>query len=161
MNCLGTISVAFDKKNKYLHNHSLYCAVLWKDLKGIENKSISASVTRYSKLSRKKMEKLSETMDLRYLLGILNSRYAEVLLSNIRGGDYHIYPEHLRNLPIPSLTSANQHTAKKIILLVNEILSAKQIGDDTTALERKIDELVYELYGLTEEEIGIVERKNQ
>jgi hypothetical protein len=28
---------------------------------------------------------------------------------------------------------------------------------DTTALEREIDRLVYELYGLTEEEIAIVE----
>jgi low affinity Fe/Cu permease len=50
-----------------------------------------------------------------------------------------------------------------IISLVEQIISAKggNSAADTTALERKIDELVYELYGLTEEEIGIVERKNQ
>ena len=29
---------------------------------------------------------------------------------------------------------------------------------DTTALEKAIDQLVYQLYGLTEEEIKIVER---
>ncbi|MFA4836704.1 MAG: hypothetical protein WC749_11625 [Dehalococcoidia bacterium] len=28
---------------------------------------------------------------------------------------------------------------------------------DTSALEREIDQLVYQLYGLTEEEIGVVE----
>lgn len=30
---------------------------------------------------------------------------------------------------------------------------------DTTALEHKIDELVYKLYGLTEEEIAVMEGK--
>ena len=39
------------------------------------------------------------------------------------------------------------------------ILAAKQrdAGADTSALERKIGELVYALYGLTPEEIRIVE----
>jgi len=32
---------------------------------------------------------------------------------------------------------------------------------DTTALEAEIDQLVYELYGLTEEEIAIVEESTQ
>jgi hypothetical protein len=31
---------------------------------------------------------------------------------------------------------------------------------DTSVLERKIDELVYQLYGLTDEEIAIVEGKD-
>jgi hypothetical protein len=30
---------------------------------------------------------------------------------------------------------------------------------DTSALERKIDKLVYELYGLNDEEIAVVEEK--
>jgi hypothetical protein len=156
MNCLGTINVAYDEKEKFLHNHSLYCAVLWKELKGVKNKSIAASVKRYSKLSRPKMEKLSEKIDLRYLLGILNSRYAEVLLSNIRGGDYHIYPEHLRNLPI-SLVSKEQQ--QPIINLVNQILSAKKENSktETSALEKKIDKWVYDLYELTDDEIKIIE----
>ena len=43
--------------------------------------------------------------------------------------------------------------------LVSEILEIKNQNPaaDTTALEKEIDRLVYELYGLTEEEIGIVE----
>ena len=48
------------------------------------------------------METLSAAVDLRYLLAVMNSRYASVLLTNIRGGDYHIYPEHIRNIPIPN-----------------------------------------------------------
>jgi len=47
------------------------------------------------------------------------------------------------------------------ITLVDNILAAKQKDSnaDTSALERQIDEMVYELYGLTPEEIAIVEGK--
>ena len=50
-----------------------------------------------------------------------------------------------------------QHDA--IVKLVERILSAKAADPaaDTSALEREIDRIVYELYGLTEEEIAIVE----
>jgi hypothetical protein len=90
MNCLGTLNVAIDEQQSYLHNHSLYCAVLWKDLKKVTNNSITTSVKRYSRYSRKEMENYSTQIDLYYLLGILNSKYASVLLTNLRGGDYHI-----------------------------------------------------------------------
>jgi len=43
--------------------------------------------------------------------------------------------------------------------LIGMILTAKKANPqaDTTALEAEIDHLVYELYGLTDEEIAIVE----
>ena len=46
-----------------------------------------------------------------------------------------------------------------LIELVDNIISLKQQSQDTTELEKKIDEMVYELYGLTGEEIKIVEGK--
>ncbi|HRC90185.1 MAG TPA: hypothetical protein PK910_09235 [Bacteroidales bacterium] len=50
---------------------------------------------------------------------------------------------------------------KHIESLVEKILSAKKENPqaDTSNLEKEIDKLVYELYDLTEEEIGIVENK--
>jgi adenine-specific DNA-methyltransferase len=45
----------------------------------------------------------------------------------------------------------------KIENLVDKIIYHKHIGTDTTELENQIDQLVYQLYGLTAEEIGIVE----
>lgn len=42
MNCLGTINVTIDTEEHFLHNHSIYCAVLWKDLKDIANKELYA-----------------------------------------------------------------------------------------------------------------------
>jgi len=46
---------------------------------------------------------------------------------------------------------------------VDRILAAKERDPkaDTTAWEREIDRLVYELYGLTEEEIKVVEESTQ
>ena len=154
-NRLGDLVGTVDFNNKYLHNDSIIGAALWKDLQGVENKSIASSIKKFSTLTRPEMEKLSETVDLKYLLGIMNSKYASVLLRNLRGGDYHIYPEHIRNIPIPTATLAQQ---QEIITLVDKILAAKKEDSsaDTTALEHKIDELVYKLYGLTEEEIAIM-----
>lgn len=99
------------------------------------------------------MEALSEKVDLRYLLGILNSQYASVLLTNLRGGDYHIYPEHIRNIPIPSATKEQQ---QPIVELVDKILAAKKDNAqaDTTVWEEEIDRIVYALYGVKDTEIS-------
>jgi len=45
------------------------------------------------------------------------------------------------------------------LLMNDQILTIKKANPktDTTDLEAKIDEIVYELYGLTDEEIAIVE----
>ena len=52
-------------------------------------------------------------------------------------------------------------TNEKVIGLVGQILSVKQNDPnaDTLALEKQIDEMVYQLYGLTPEETAIVEGK--
>jgi hypothetical protein len=61
---------------------------------------------------------------------------------------------------------------KPIIILVDQILTAKKHAPeginqrkdpnaDTSALERQIDEMVYELYRLTQEGIGIGEGKEK
>ena len=159
MNCLGTINVTIDQNKHYLHNHSIYCAVLWKDLKEVSNKSISSSVKKFCTYSRKEMEILSGKVNLFYLLGILNSSMADQLLADQRGSDYHIYPEHIRNIPIPI---ASKEIQEKIAELAKSILSTKATAPsaDVSVLEVEIDRLVYQLYGLTEEEIKIVEQSS-
>jgi hypothetical protein len=60
-------------------------------------------------------------------------------------------------MPLPPITPANQPIVEKIEALVEQILAKKEKGEDTTALEREIDRLVYSLYELTEEEIKMIE----
>lgn len=155
-NYLGELACTLDFDNYYIHTHLLTGVVLWKDLKDVENKSILSSIKKFSRYNRAEMESLSQTVDLRFLLGIMNSTYATILLRDLRGGDYHIYPEHIRNIPIAPATKEQQ---RPIINLVDEILATKRTDSnaDTSFEERQIDRLVYHLYGLTYDEVLIVD----
>ncbi|MFA6832118.1 MAG: N-6 DNA methylase, partial [Bacteroidaceae bacterium] len=155
-NRLGEIQVAIDNKEHYLQSDSSFLAIRWQELYNVNNKSITSSILKFSRMTRKDMEKLSSTVDLRFLLGVMNSRYAKVLLNNLRGGDYHIYPEHIRNIPIPYATKEQQN---QVIAIVDRILELKEKDSfsDTSSLEFNIDRLVYKLYGLTYDEVKIVD----
>ena len=95
------------------------------------------------------------------LLAILNSKMGWWLISKyctaIQNG-YQLIWKYFGQIPIPNIT---KEQGKPIISLVDEILTAKQSNPnaDTIILEQQIDQLVYELYGLTEAEIKIVEGK--
>jgi len=67
-----------------------------------------------------------------------------------------LYQKPLSEIPIKHITPDEQ---KPFIRLVDRILTAKQRDalTDTSALERQIDELVYALYGVTPEEIKLVD----
>ncbi len=94
-----------------------------------------------------------------YLLAILNSQvafwYIKKTSTQMRGGWYSFESRYIKNIPIPHPVDDLAATEA----LVTQILSAKQADPqaDTAALEREVDMLVYGLYGLTEEEVGIVE----
>lgn len=64
----------------------------------------------------------------------------------------------INNIPVPNLSFEQQ---QPIIDLVDRILIEKQKDPiaDTSGLESEIDQLVYNLYNLTPEEISIVEGK--
>jgi type II restriction/modification system DNA methylase subunit YeeA len=100
---------------------------------------------------------------LKYLLGILNCKLIDFYVKSY----VHLYGDtgfllsnqYVERIPIPPLTPQNQPIANQIITLVDQILSAKKQNPeaDTSKLEKEIDELVYKLYNLTEEEIEIIE----
>ena len=95
-----------------------------------------------------------------YLLGILNSSVVDFFFKSIsstkQGGYFEYKPVYVSQLPI---ATGDEETKETIRALVQQILTAKQADPaaDTTALEAEIDRLVYGLYGLTEEEIALVE----
>ncbi len=96
----------------------------------------------------------------RWLCGLLNSRVVEWFYSQVsnkvRGGYLRAFTDYMKQIPIPPATPSQQ-TA--VAAVVDRILAAKKRDSevDTSPLEREIDQLVYRLYGLTEEEIAIVE----
>ena len=100
---------------------------------------------------------------LKYIGGICNSKMFMFLYDlffgalRMSGGYYQFQAPQIRVIPIPSATIKQQ---EMIVTLVDRILAAKATDPvaDTAALERKIDCIVYKLYGLTDEEIMIVEK---
>jgi hypothetical protein len=100
---------------------------------------------------------------LKYLLGLINSKLMTYyVFEQTPKSSNKSYPSFnsklLKEIPIYLAEVTEQQAianlATQILYLKNEDPSA-----DTTALESEIDQLVYQLYGLTEEEIRIVEGK--
>ncbi len=102
---------------------------------------------------------LRNTSPLKVLLAILNSTAANYIFK-ATSTNTNVTSKEISKIPIPSM---NEDEKEKLSEIVDRILSAKKLDPlaDTTAEEREIDRLVYELYGLTEEEIKIVEGKNE
>ena len=112
-----------------------------------------------------------------YLLGILSSKVADVVIHSIsstkQGGYFEYKPMYVSQIPIRTIDFSNSaDTARhdRMISLVDQMqslhkkLQEARIPHEQTALQRQIeatdrqiDALVYELYGLTEEEIKIIE----
>ena len=97
---------------------------------------------------------------IKYLCALLNSKLITWFMHNTALNSGMGTPRWVRftveRLPIPNIPSTEQ---RPFIRLVDAILKAKAADPkaDTTEQEAEIDRLVYELYGLTEEEISAVE----
>ncbi len=96
----------------------------------------------------------------KFLLAILNSTLINYIYKQITQEENRVFAEvkpiNVRKLPIIKCSNDKQ---KNLIKLVDQILNAKKQNPavDTTNLESQIDQLVYQLYNLTPEEIKIVE----
>ncbi len=102
-------------------------------------------------------------INLKFLLAILNSKLIEWFYKKTtvpKAGGFFIYKVmFLKNIPVKVLPLSHQ---APIVTLVDQILTMKGKDPQTiiSPIENKIDALVYELYGLTTEEITIVEGTN-
>ena len=112
----------------------------------------------------------SKTINLKYLLGLLNSNLLGFVykMGNPQSNKVfaEIKPSVIKRLPILKINQNKQNEVSlynQIVKLVDRILAAKGGNPqaDTSPLEREIDQLVYELYGLTEDEVRIVEGKDK
>ena len=101
----------------------------------------------------------SGKINLKYLTAILNSKLIEFWLRHkgkMQGNNYQLDKEPLLQIPI-----FKTKEVKPITSIVDQILSTKAANPkaDTSQLEKQIDEMVYKLYELTDEEIAIIENK--
>jgi len=106
-------------------------------------------------------QKENSNIQLKYILAVLNSRLMSYYFKiNTAKAVRKLFPKIIlndfRQFPIRVLSSAEQN---HYIKLVDKIIESKKQApqSDSKKLESQIDQLVYKLYDLTEEEIKIVE----
>ncbi|MCX7998646.1 MAG: Eco57I restriction-modification methylase domain-containing protein, partial [Leptospiraceae bacterium] len=119
----------------------------------------------------------ASTLNLKFLLGIINSKLVKYFWKKKNSDEKKQFPkikkEALLSLPIPVIDFQNKVQKTKhdtIVKYVEEILSLyeeknqvqvphvlSQLQQKIDYYEKSINEIVYEIYGLTKEEIQIVE----
>jgi type I restriction-modification system DNA methylase subunit len=117
--------------------------------------------------------------DDRYLLGLLNSRLMHFMLSHtcdkVQGGFYRLKIIYIAQLPIRTIDSNNPSEKvdhDKLVSLVDRMLELhkkktalppsaerEKIEREIAVTDEKIDEIIYGLYGITDEERKIIEGK--
>lgn len=110
-----------------------------------------------------KKEETKESYE--YLLAIANSKllwwFLKITGDTLQGDARTFKTNYLNPFPLPKEISNEFDT--KISNKVIEVIALKKDNPeaDTSALEREIDTLVYQLYNLTDEEIAIVEEASK
>ena len=116
---------------------------------------------------------MSDQINHKFLLGILNSKLTNFYYYQINPEKGEVLAEvkkqHVEQLPIPATVSEKQQS--EIIKHVDQLLQLNKELQTTTLpnqieqiklkieyCEDKINAIVYELYGLTEEEIKVIEK---
>jgi hypothetical protein len=115
-----------------------------------------------------------------YLLGILNSKVSDFVMHSIsstkQGGFFEYKPMYLQQLPIRTIDLNNpseKAVHDKLVSLVDRMLDLhkkkaalppsaerEKIERKIAVTDEKINDIVYGLYGVTDEERGIVENRN-
>lgn len=120
---------------------------------------------------------VKQEYNYKYVLGVLNSKITEFIIKNIstqmRGGYYSFESRYIKSIPIKiPTTSKEKISADRITELVLEATTLNQrlnllrgkttdekdsLEKEIEKIENQIDQEVYKIYGLTKEEIQIVE----
>jgi adenine-specific DNA-methyltransferase len=145
----NSIIACFDD-SQYYSNDNLMHLVKW-----------NHQILEFQKPEKKWDAIIDSEFNLKLITAILNSKlctyfFSKFLSTDTLQGSYSsIYPEDLRQIPIKNdkgLVPIIENCVEDIIKLKKQNPSS-----DTTDLENQIDQLVYQLYELTEEEIKIIE----
>ncbi len=151
----------------HICDNTIIVGVPYNELTGIENKGINKYLQNIN-LNRKVAEEISKEYDLKYLLAIINSKLIRYFLKANSRSKIDSYPDDWKKIPIKILSSKEQQPIIKLVdkmLSLNKKLSEmkaktdarSQVEEEIRKTDAEIDGLVYELYGITEEEKKVIE----
>jgi methylase of polypeptide subunit release factors len=159
----------FPMHKEYYHLHKIWCSYRSK-----ENAFIIDETNNYIGLTNTTVIfGTNNDYSLKYLLALLNSKLLTFRYKSIGkqtgNGVFEYFANGIGKLPIPQ---ADKKTQDKISMLVDKMLELKQkeaaeknqqlktmITRQIEGVDKAIDTAVYGLYGLTEDEIKVVEQK--
>jgi hypothetical protein len=99
-----------------------------------------------------------EKYNLKYILALINSKLMNFYYETLNPEKGEVLAEvKKQNVEKLLIKIANNKTQFIFIQRVDEILTFKSQGKDTTALEQQIDNMVYKLYELTYQEVKIID----
>lgn len=162
--CINVVSdrirFAYDNSSFY-NSHTIVNCVLLNSIEKCKFTSVRKAISSFG-------IKTAKEYNLFIILGILNSKLINWYFFNFQSESLHFYPNDIKQLPIPKLI--NEDKKIKMSSLVNQMLESKQREKEATSdrekeylaehiksLDYQIDHLVYEMYGLSDEEIEVVE----
>ncbi|MFW9856736.1 MAG: Eco57I restriction-modification methylase domain-containing protein [Candidatus Thorarchaeota archaeon] len=137
----------YDECGSLWCNHSIMILKPYHDLVGIKTRVLNRRAVKEAILRGKP---LSLDFDLRYILGIINSSFANSYLNSIRTHRQENYfqPNDLRKLPIPNVDKKNQIIIKEIVEKIerNRTLHINKSNHDVkNELEAQFQQLLMEL----------------
>ncbi len=137
--------------------------------------SIIATIIESGIIARKNLHILiSSKINHKFILGVLNSKLVDFYYQQINPEKGEALAEvkknHIEQLPIPKLNKQNEPEQQQIIELVDKLIetkvSQKIASSDldrkffenySTKLYQQINEIMYKMYDLTDEEVEMVE----
>jgi hypothetical protein len=147
-------------------DYSVVCLTLKSNLKNVTSRKITLTDDEIA---------IAEQYSIFYVLGLLNSSLMNFIFKMAISGGLHVYPDNIRQLPIYKIdfgNSAEKSIYSQVVALVEKMLALQKDRqavrpednlDHARKLDRKIkdvdseiDEMVFKLYGLSDEEIQIV-----
>ncbi len=148
----ATVDGTYDESG-LVCNHSINVMVRYDSLKSVSNRSVENSIKKWTDKTREELEGISRNFDFKYILTILNSKFAKFYLNTIRRHriEYYFYPDDFKRLPIKKMSLSSQRpftTLCDYILFLNETEERREAEKELIEFidHQIIDSLVYELY---------------
>jgi len=162
------LKATFDD-NKYYTEHTVSLAVPYRFLENVKRRGLSVTEEQIN---------LSKKYDLRFVLAFMNSKLANYYFSFKLGGGLHVYPDDVKQLPVRKIDFSNKtekDSREELVRLVGKMLKLNEevkgmvensdkwgsLKSEIEKTDKKIDQEVYKLYGLNEEEIKTIENFNK
>lgn len=125
-------------------SHTAVILMLWHHLQNVKHVTIQRTISAPA-------IELSRHFDYLYLQAVMNSLVIKFYFNELMWDKLNFYPNQMKVMPIPELPSERQELIAGIVKKLQAAENEENPGE-TRQLRTQLDDLVFEAFGLTEEE---------